>query len=108
LADDVLLADRLNGAPLDVAHGAPLRLVAPAHYGYKNPKHVNRIEFWPDAAQFQPPALAFMDHPTARVATEERGRVFPGWMLRYLYRPLVRSTIRTFERALAQHLPGAK
>ena len=36
LAPDVLLADRLEGQPLPVAHGAPLRLVAPAHYGYKS------------------------------------------------------------------------
>jgi len=28
-----LLADRLNGEPLTVAHGAPLGLVALAHYG---------------------------------------------------------------------------
>ena len=30
LADDVLLADRLDGRPLDGDHGAPLRLVSPS------------------------------------------------------------------------------
>src|SRR5262245_58691731 len=30
LASDVLLADSLNGHPLSISHGAPLRLVAPA------------------------------------------------------------------------------
>ena len=45
LASDVLLADRLDGQPLSIAHGAPLRLVAPAHYGYKSVKHVDRIDF---------------------------------------------------------------
>ena len=45
LADDVLLADRLFDQPLSIEHGAPLRLIAPAHYGYKNIKHINRIEF---------------------------------------------------------------
>ena len=29
-----------------------------------------------------------MGHPRARVALEERGRWVPGWLLRYLYRPL--------------------
>ena len=38
LDDSVLLADRLDGAPLSVDHGAPLRLVAPKHYGYKSVK----------------------------------------------------------------------
>jgi DMSO/TMAO reductase YedYZ molybdopterin-dependent catalytic subunit len=45
LAADVLLADTLDGAPLGIEHGAPVRLVAPAHYGYKNVKHLRRIEF---------------------------------------------------------------
>jgi len=46
MADDVLLADTLEGAPLSIAHGAPVRLVAPNHYGYKNIKHLRAIEFW--------------------------------------------------------------
>ena len=55
LQSDVLLADRLNGQPLGVAHGAPLRLVAPAHYGYKNMKHVCAVEFWKDGRHYSFP-----------------------------------------------------
>lgn len=105
LADTVLLADRLNGEPLSIEHGAPLRLVAPAHYGYKNPKHVCVVEFWCDARHHRPSApFRFMDHPRARVAFEERGKGVPGWLLRYLYRPIVRPGIWLFRRALNQHL----
>ena len=32
LAADVMLADSLNGGGLGLEHGAPLRLIAPAHY----------------------------------------------------------------------------
>jgi DMSO/TMAO reductase YedYZ molybdopterin-dependent catalytic subunit len=108
LADSVLLADRLNGEPLTVEHGAPLRLVAPAHYGYKSAKHLSRIEFWRDASHFRPVGFAFMDHPRARVEFEERGRVVPGWLLRYLYRPLVRPTVYRFRRELERHLNGGQ
>lgn len=104
LADTVLFADSLNGEPLAIEHGAPLRLVAPAHYGYKNAKHVCGVEFWRDDRQYRSAAFRFMDHPRARVALEERGRGVPGWLLRYLYRPLVRPTIRQFQHALDQHL----
>jgi DMSO/TMAO reductase YedYZ molybdopterin-dependent catalytic subunit len=100
LAQDVLLADSLNGSPLTIEHGAPLRLVAPAHYGYKNAKHVSRVEFWRDAHSYRPAAFRFMEHPRARVAMEERGQGVPGWLLRYLYRPLVHPTIVLFRRAL--------
>ncbi|MBS0658122.1 MAG: molybdopterin-dependent oxidoreductase [Verrucomicrobia bacterium] len=102
LAPDVLLADRLHGEPLSLAHGAPLRLVAPAHYGYKNAKHLSRVAFWSDDRHFRPSAFRFMDHPRARVAFEERGRYFPGWFLRLLYRPLVGPTIRLFARRLEE------
>jgi DMSO/TMAO reductase YedYZ molybdopterin-dependent catalytic subunit len=104
LADSVLLADSLNGEPLPMEHGAPLRLVAPAHYGYKNPKHVCAVEFWRDDRHYRSSALRFMDHPRARVALEERGRGVPGWLLRYLYRPMVRPGIWLFRRALRRHL----
>lgn len=102
LADNVVFADTLDGEPLSIEHGAPLRLVAPAHYGYKNAKHVSGVEFWRDD-RYRYPAFRFMVHPRARVALEERGRGVPGWLLRRLYRPLVRPTIRQFRRALEQH-----
>jgi DMSO/TMAO reductase YedYZ molybdopterin-dependent catalytic subunit len=44
LGDDVLLAEHLNGLPLDRDHGAPLRLVSPTQYGFINTKHLCRIE----------------------------------------------------------------
>jgi DMSO/TMAO reductase YedYZ molybdopterin-dependent catalytic subunit len=40
----VMLAHSMDGAPLSRAHGAPLRLVIPEMYGYKNVKWVPRIE----------------------------------------------------------------
>ncbi|VAX01944.1 hypothetical protein MNBD_ALPHA03-2104 [hydrothermal vent metagenome] len=100
LADEVLLADRLDGEPLSAKHGAPLRLVTPAHYGYKSTKHLTTIEFWPDESKFHPPMYRFMSHPRARVEFEERGLWFPGWFLRYLYRPQIKSTIKLFEETM--------
>lgn len=108
LADDVLFADHLNGAPLGIDHGAPLRLVAPAHYGFKNAKHLEAIEFWRDGRhyRFPRPYPRFMDHPRARVSHEERGRWVPAIVLRYVYRLLIPSTVRAFRRALEQREHG--
>jgi DMSO/TMAO reductase YedYZ molybdopterin-dependent catalytic subunit len=100
--EDVLLADRLNDAPLPVANGAPLRLVAPAHYGYKNVKHLSRIEFHFNDRGYRPSGYRFMEHPRARVALEERGRGVSGWLLRYPYRLLISPTIRRCEQAMRQ------
>lgn len=108
LAEDVLLADTLDNMPLTATHGAPLRLIAPAHYGYKNAKHIKAIEFWEDDSKFRGPALGFMIHPRGRVAFEERGTGVPGWLLRYLYRPLIKPTIRQFERAEKEKIAESK
>ncbi len=109
LADGVLIADRLNGEQLPFKHGAPLRLVAPAHYGYKNMKHLAKIGLWPDGRTYRKRVLpTIMEHPRARVAFEERGRLFPGWLFRYVYRPLIKRTVRQFERPLQTAQPVEK
>lgn len=100
LSDSVLLADELDGTPLSLAHGAPLRVVAPDHYGYKNIKHLGAIGIWRDRRAYHPRGLPGQDHPRARVAHEERG-LLPAWLLRIIYRPFIEPTIRRAQRALA-------
>ncbi len=104
LQENVLLADHLNGSTLSRAHGGPLRIVAPSHYGYKSVKYLSSIQFCNDYRHFRPSAFRFMDHPRARVHLEERGQWVPGLVLRYLYRPLVRPTIRYFDRTYQAHI----
>ena len=42
---DVMLARAQDGKPLTRSHGAPLRLVLPSMYGYKNVKWVRELRF---------------------------------------------------------------
>lgn len=103
LADDMLLATELHDQPLSVEHGAPMRLIAPAHYGYKSVKHLKRIDFANDLDKLKRPRfLKFLFHPRGRVDLEERGEYVPGWALRYLYRPLIAGTRKRFETALSR------
>jgi DMSO/TMAO reductase YedYZ molybdopterin-dependent catalytic subunit len=46
---DVMLAYEMDGRPLSRAHGAPLRLVIPEMYGYKNVKWLAAINLVPRA-----------------------------------------------------------
>ena len=98
MAPDVLIAYRFNQQPLTVEHGAPIRIVAPAHYGYKSAKHLVGIELRADAGNYRPLLPRLLDHPRARVALEERGQFLPGWLLRYLFRPFVGPMIRRMKR----------
>ncbi|MET0333546.1 MAG: molybdopterin-dependent oxidoreductase, partial [Rhizobacter sp.] len=44
---DAILAWEMNGAPLSIAHGGPLRLVVPGYNGVNNIKYVKRIALAP-------------------------------------------------------------
>ncbi len=88
LADDVLLAENLDGRPLDSDHGAPVRLVSPSQYGYVSVKHLCRIEVLTTAPQLREGPL-LKTHPRGRVWEEERHGLVPGWMVRPVYRLLI-------------------
>lgn len=89
LADDVLIADRLDGQPLNSDHGAPVRLVSPRQYGFVNTKHLCRIEFHTsppaDPDKWSPLAA----HRRARVWEEERHRYLPARVVRPIYHRLI-------------------
>jgi DMSO/TMAO reductase YedYZ molybdopterin-dependent catalytic subunit len=106
LAPEVLLVDRLNDEPLTVEHGAPMRLIAPAHYGYKSAKHLSAVELRHDGRDYRPLLPKFMEHPRARVEFEERGQLIPGWLLRYAFRPFIQPIIRELKRITAENKDG--
>jgi DMSO/TMAO reductase YedYZ molybdopterin-dependent catalytic subunit len=98
LADHVLLADRLDGRQLSAEHGAPVRLVSPGQYGHVSTKHLCRIElyaaepvgFYHPDRRIQRAQLVLRSHPRSRVWREERHRYVPSWLIRRIYRRLVK------------------
>ena len=72
---ECLLALSLDDKPLPLDHGAPLRLVAPYQYAYKNIKFITRIEFtakprpgwWTEANPIYP-----MDAPVPEEVLKEQ------------------------------------
>jgi DMSO/TMAO reductase YedYZ molybdopterin-dependent catalytic subunit len=91
LAEDVLIAERLDDRPLDPDHGAPVRLVSPGQYGFISTKHLCRIDVHPAGATLRPfrrrPLIEA--HPRARVWEEERHRYLPAWAVRPVYHLLI-------------------
>jgi DMSO/TMAO reductase YedYZ molybdopterin-dependent catalytic subunit len=97
LVDDVFIADRLDGKPLDSDHGAPVRLVSPGQYGFVSTKHLCRITFHTSEppADYHASRLARIGltlvtpHRRARVWEEERHRYLPARLLRPVYRSVI-------------------
>lgn len=90
LADDVLVADHLDGVALDGDHGAPVRLVSPRQYGFISTKHLCRIEVhtseptarYHRSLRRQLTLQALKPHRRARVWHEERHRYIPAGVYR--------------------------
>jgi DMSO/TMAO reductase YedYZ molybdopterin-dependent catalytic subunit len=100
---EVLVAAALNGEALTPRHGAPLRLISPAQYGYKNVKHLVSIAFVNEQPESM---LGPKEHLRARVALEERHATLPNWALRWPYRFTIPPTAMAAERGL-RNSPGA-
>jgi DMSO/TMAO reductase YedYZ molybdopterin-dependent catalytic subunit len=96
LAEEALVADRLDGRPLDGDHGAPARFVSPGQYGFISTKHLCRIELHTREPREDYRRLSrlvqvflrgpFAPHGRARVWEEERNRHLPAWLVRPVYR----------------------
>jgi DMSO/TMAO reductase YedYZ molybdopterin-dependent catalytic subunit len=100
LGDDVLLAEHLDGRPLDGDHGAPLRLVSPGQYGFINTKHLCRIELLTaepatcvgsasTKAHVGLRLFGYKRFVRARVWEQERHRFLPPRLVRELSRLLI-------------------
>src|SRR3954453_10250205 len=90
LADDVLIAEHLDGRPLNSDHGAPVRLVSPSQYGFISTKHLCLVEVRtaaPSKTFGRTPLI--QSHPRARVWEEERHPYLPARALRPIYRLLI-------------------
>ena len=98
LNDDVLLGDHLDGEPLNNDHGAPLRLVSPAQYGYISTKHLCRIDLHTAAPTGGPRSFVLdvllHSHPRARVWEEERHGTLPGRVVRPFYQAIAMVMLR--------------
>lgn len=92
LNEDVLIAENLDGRPLDGDHGAPARLVSPSQYGFVSVKHLSRIELHtcrPVQGRKSLGDRLLEEHPRSRVWAEERHGSLPGRSVRPIYRLLI-------------------
>lgn len=77
---DVLLAYELNGAPLPVEHGFPVRLVAPGFYGTNSVKWLSRLTLAATRPS-GPFTTRYYNDPVLDAAGHETGRTQPVWAI---------------------------
>jgi DMSO/TMAO reductase YedYZ molybdopterin-dependent catalytic subunit len=116
MAEDVLIADRLDGLPIDGDHGAPARFVSPSQYGFVNTKHLCRIEVHTREPSQDYSRLSrlvqvflrgpFAPHSRARVWKEERHRHLPARVARPVYRLAIAPIMFLCERGSERSRSG--
>ena len=81
LGDDVLLAYAMNGAPLPLQHGFPLRLVVPGWYGMTNVKWLGRIDVLTEPFEGYQNATGYRMRQTLDEPGEPVSRMLPRSLL---------------------------
>ncbi|MDX5401705.1 MAG: sulfite oxidase [Rhodobacterales bacterium] len=49
--ENAILAYEMNGEPIPLAHGGPVRMIVPGYYGVNNVKYVDRLAFTPEESK---------------------------------------------------------
>lgn len=74
--DDALLAWEMNGEPVPLAHGGPLRLVVPGYSGVNNIKYVKRLAFTPKQSDARIMESRYRMTPPGQKATPNQASIW--------------------------------
>lgn len=70
--DDALLAWELNGEPIPLAHGGPLRVIVPGYTGVNSVKYVKRLAFTPKESDAKIMASSYRFTPPGEKAGPDK------------------------------------
>lgn len=86
--DDALLAWEMNGEPLSLAHGGPLRLVVPGYQGVNNIKYVKRVAFTATQSQARIMSHGYRMSPPGAQASPDQPSVWEMGVKSWINGPL--------------------
>lgn len=86
--DDALLAWEMNGEPIALAHGGPLRLVVPGYQGVNNIKYVKRVAFTSAQSQARIMSHGYRMSPPGTKATPDQPSVWEMGVKSWINGPL--------------------
>ena len=86
--DDALLAWELNGEPIPLAHGGPLRLIVPGYQGVNNIKYVKRVAFTTQQSQARIMSHGYRMSPPGSKASPEQPSVWEMGVKSWINGPL--------------------
>ncbi len=86
--DTVILAWEMNGAPISLAHGGPLRMIVPGYTGVNNVKYVKRVALTEKESDAKIQQTRYRLYPIGRKATPEDPSVWAMEVKSFIVTPL--------------------
>lgn len=86
--DTVLLAWEMNGEPISLAHGGPLRMIVPGYTGVNNVKYVKAVSFTEQQSDARIQQTRYRIYPIGRKATPEDPSVWAMSVKSWIVTPL--------------------
>lgn len=74
--EDALLAWEINGQPIPVAHGGPLRMIVPGYTGVNNVKYVKKLAFTKDQSPAKIQQTSYRMSPVGVSGTPEHDSIW--------------------------------
>lgn len=74
--DDIILAWDLNGAPMSLAHGGPLRMVVPGYSGVNNVKYVKKVSLTAEQSDAKIQQTSYRMHAVGEKAGPDQPSVW--------------------------------
>ena len=100
--DDALLAWEMNGEPLSLAHGGPLRLVVPGYQGVNNIKYVKRVAFTSAQSQARIMSHGYRMSPPGTKASPDQPSVWEMGVKSWINAPLQQDAAAPLKAGLVQ------
>lgn len=85
--EQALLAWELNGEPLPLAHGGPLRLVIPGYYGINNVKYIKRLAFTAEESDAAIQATGYRVRPIGQKGNPSQPSMWEMNVKSYVHHP---------------------
>lgn len=89
--EDSLLAWELNGEPIPLAHGGPLRLIVPGYYGVNQVKFVKQVAFTEQPTSAKIHATGYRMRPIGERGSTEQATMWEMGPKSFITRPTART-----------------
>ncbi|MCT7378428.1 sulfite oxidase [Chelativorans salis] len=90
--ENAILAFEMNGAPVPIAHGGPLRMIVPGYYGINNVKYVRTVAFTEEESTADIQVSGYRVRPVGESGAPDQPSMWDMKVKSWVIHPLMETT----------------